>query len=231
MPVHRLPEPGPKPPVFAIRSELDRWVESNIPFPHRQAIRARQHPTLGVQPLSETLLERINILGNLTLYRRDYHLSLVLRKTRNGVHGTVGCSYKLFNATDDRQSFVQEVTVDVPDHGYVEELSFLADDKPVYILKKPEAAEQHPGYASYRGKDVIIEPAFIGVSYECRASWVINRGEDDFWSMHMLLPTIGISVETQAPPDFIITRSFSIPNLVMKAEHIDLAWRHRERRL
>ena len=140
------------------------------------------------------------------------------------------CRYDVFNATRERQQFAQEVTVDVPDHGHVEEMSFFTDGKPVYVLKRPRATEKPVGYSIYRAREVLIEPSARGVSYECRAAWVINRSEDDFWSTHMMLPTVGVAVETRAPPDFTITPSFSTPELVMTAEHIDVAWSRQPRR-
>ena len=77
-------------------------------------------------------------------------------------------------------------------------MSFFTDGKPVYVLKRPRATEKPVGYSIYRAREVLIEPSARGVSYECRAAWVINRSEDDFWSTHMMLPTVGVAVETRA---------------------------------
>jgi hypothetical protein len=229
LPVYRLPGSEIKPPVFAIRAELDAWIETNIPPNRRQAIRRYEHPPTTTQGLAEPILNRITTLSNLTLYRRDYRLRFVLRKLPEGVRCNLECRYYVFNGTRERQRFVQEVTVDVPDHGYVEEMSFFTDGKLVYAVKRPRAAEKPVGYSIYRGRELFLEPGTRGVRYECRALWVINRSEDDFWSTHMMLPTIGVTVETQAPPSFTITPSFSTPKLVMTAEHIDVAWSRRPR--
>jgi hypothetical protein len=224
LPVYRSPGPGIKPPVFAIKAELDAWADINIPAGRRKAIRNYEQALVSTQGLEGPILNRIAKLTNLTLYRRDYRLRFVLRTSQGGVRCNLECRYQIHNATDQRQLFAQEVTVDVPDHGYVEELSFFADGKPVYVIKRPRAAEKPIGYSIYRGRELLIEPRSCGVSYECRASWVMNRAEDDFWSTHMLLPTIGVTVETHAPPDFKITPSFSTQELVMIGEHLDVAW-------
>jgi hypothetical protein len=41
----------------------------------------------------------------------------------------------------------------------------------------------------------------------------------------MVLPTVGVKVETKAPAGLEITKTFFIPGLVMKGEHVDIAWR------
>jgi hypothetical protein len=230
LPVYRLPAPGVKPPVFAIKAELDAWMDTNIPASRRKAMRGYEHTPTRTQMVAGPILDRISKLSNLTLYRRDYRLRFALRKSIDGVRCELECRYDVFNPTRERQRFVQEVTVDSPDHGYVEEMSFFTDGKPVYVLKRPRPTEKHIGYSTYRGQELLIEPSARGVSYECRASWVINRNEDDFWSTHMMLPTIGVAVETNAPPDFDITPSFSTSVLLMTAEHIDVAWSRRPRR-
>lgn len=177
--------------------------------------------------LAGPILDRISKLGNLKLYRRDYFLHFVLRRSPEGVRANLECRYEVCNATDERQPFMQELTVDDPDHGHVEEMSFFADEKPVYVLKRPPIAERHVGYSSYHGPKLFIERNSVGVTYNCQVSWVINRSENDLWCTHMGLPTIGVAVETHAPPEFDITRSFAVPDLIMTGEHVDIAWNRR----
>ena len=224
LPVRRRPQGGPKSPVFAFKSELDSWLKDNEPELKSSGSGGRSSELSSNQDLSGPILARISKLSNLTLYRRDYFLRFVLHRTREGVRANLECRYQVCNATNERQSFVQELTVDDPDHGYVEEMSFLVDQKPIYFLKRPSVAERCLGYSIYRGRELTLEPISAGVTYECRARWVLNRSEDDFWNTHMVLPTIGITVETQAPPDFDITSFFSTPDLVMTGEHLDVGW-------
>lgn len=223
LPVHRIPQGGPKSPVFAVPNELDAWMEANAPeikaeTPQRQSIPHRDEGLAGA------ILSRIGKFANLLLYRRNYILHVTLRRARDGVRVNLEYRYEVVNATDIRQSFRQELSIDDSDHGHAEEMSFFANRKPVYVLKKPRVSERCIGYSIYRGPELMIERNSIAVPYECRAAWIINRGENDFWYNHMVLPTMGITVETHAPPEFTITRSFTVPDLLMTAEHIDIAW-------
>ncbi|HEY6763223.1 MAG TPA: hypothetical protein VI386_00500 [Candidatus Sulfotelmatobacter sp.] len=228
LPIHRLPG-GTKPPVFAIRAELDAWTETNVPPARRAVLRARSPALIRDQGLTGPVFDRIRKLSNLTLYRRNYSLHFMLRRSAQGVRANLECRYKVCNATEERQRFVQEVTVDEPDHGYVEEMVYLVDGKPVYVLRRPVVSEKPLGYSIFRGMEIEIEPDSRGVHHECRASWVINRSRNDFWGTHMALPTIGVAVKTHAPADFNITPPFSTPELVMTGEHVDVAWNYRPR--
>jgi hypothetical protein len=118
------------------------------------------------------------------------------------------------------------LTVDDPDHGYVVQMACYVDRKPLYVLDRPSIAERCVGFSVYRGLNLFLEPHAVGVTYECRGSWIINRSENDFWSTHMALPTLGAAVETHAPSDFYITGSFARPDLLMMTgEHLDIAWK------
>jgi hypothetical protein len=84
------------------------------------------------------------------------------------------CRYELLNATNERYPFMQEVTVDDPDHGYVEE-SFFANAKSIYVLKSPRVAERPLSYSIFRGAEFLLEQSWLGVKYECRATWLSKR--------------------------------------------------------
>jgi hypothetical protein len=227
LPIRRLGT-GPKAPVFALRTELDAWIGVNRPLSKRQAGRKQNSTLTNDQGLAGPILDRINRLTNLRLYRRNYLLRFRLRPSAPvGVRVNLEYRYELCNPTTERQPFMQEVTVDAPDHGYVEEMSFFADGKPIYVLKRPRVTERTLGYSIFRATELLIEPSSRGVIYEGRASWVINRSEDDFWGTHMLMPTIGVAVETEAPTDFDITPSYSTPEMVMTGEHLDFAWKRK----
>jgi hypothetical protein len=224
LPVQHFPQGGPKSPVFAIPSELDAWMEANASEIKSEAPQTQFAPQRQDEGLAGAILSRIGKFANLVLYRRNYVLHVALRRTREGVRVNLEYRYEVVNATDTRQPFRQELTIDDPDHGYVEEMSFFANKKPVYVLKRPSVSERCIGYSIYRGPELVIERNSIDVIYECRASWIINRSENDFWCNHMMMPTMGIAVETNAPQEFTITRSFTVPDLLMAAEHIDIAW-------
>src|ERR1700729_3469830 len=170
LPIHRLPG-GTKPPVFAIRAELDAWIEANVPPARRAGLRARSPALISDQGLTGPVFERIRKLSNLTLYRKNYVLGFTLRHLAEGVRANLECRYQVCNATEERQRFVQEVTVDEPDHGYVEGMAYLVDGKPVYVLRRPAVSEKPLGYSIFRGMEVQIEPDSRGVNHECRASW------------------------------------------------------------
>jgi hypothetical protein len=224
LPVKRLPHGGPKSPVFAFKNDLDVWMGANMT---RESVNNPQCQFVGSsgdQDLSGPILARISKLSNLTLYRRDYFLRFELSRSRVGVRAQLECHYRVCNATDERAPFVQELTIDDPDRGYVEELVFFTNKAPVYFLRRPAISERCLGFSIYRGQTLLLEPAVLGVVYECRSKWVINRSENDFWNTHMMLPTVGISVETQAPSDFVITPSYFSRDLLMTGEHLDIGW-------
>jgi hypothetical protein len=225
LPVHRTPGGGPKAPVFAIRSELDEWLGIDA---SRNQAQGAGHTSARSAELAGPVLDRILGIGQETkLYRRNYVLRFDLRHSITGVRGNVESTFELSNATDQNQSFVQEMTIDDSDRGYVESLSFSIDRRLAYQLKRPPMAEKFIGYVAYRGPKQLIAPSTKGRIYVCKASWVIHRSENDIWYNHMILPTVGVKFETHAPATFEITPSFSRQDLVMKSEHIDIAWRRR----
>jgi hypothetical protein len=222
LPVRRRPNGGPKSPVYAFKKDLDLWLGANPVTGTVDIIESKAN-----QDFSAPILARISMLTNLTLYRKDYFLRFVVSRSSGGVRAQVECRYKICNATNERQSFVQELTVDDPDNGSVEELSFFKDQKPAYVLRRPSISERCLGYSIYRGPTMSLDPVTIGITYECRARWVLNRNENDFWNTHMMLPTIGIAVETQAPPDMVITPSYASRGLVLAGEHLDVGWKYK----
>jgi hypothetical protein len=220
LPVGRRPHGGPKSPVVAFKKDLDRWLGANPMTGTADAADAKAE-----QDVSAPVLARISMLANLPLYRKDYFLKFVVSRSPGGVRASLECRYKICNATNERQSFVQELTVDDPDNGQVEELSFLKDQKPAYILQRPAIFERCLGYSIYRGRIMSLDPVTLGITYECRAKWILNRKANDFWNTHMMLPTIGIAVETEAPPDMVITPSYASRGLVLAGEHLDVGWK------
>lgn len=225
LPFHRVPGVGPKPPVFALKRELDQWLSRDDKGTPRRTILATATPSAEI---AGPVLERILGIGQDTkLYRRNYLMRVDLRPASRGVEVKLDYSFELCNASDTVETFVQELTVDDSDHGFVESMSFLTNGERVYLLKRPMPAEKHMGYVSYRGPEQKIRSTKARMAYVCRASWVIERSGSDIWYNHMILPTVGVKIETQSMPGFEITRSFSVPGLVMKGEHLDVAWRKR----
>lgn len=225
LPVHRTPGGGSKARVFALKSELDQWHEIDVSEGQTQG--AGRASTRNAELAAPVLSRIIGIGREITLFRRNYVLRFDLKRSARGVRATVECAFELCNATDQEQPYIQEVTVDDSDHGYVERMSFSANGHPAYDLKRPAAATKPIGYASYRGPKQLIAPSTKGVIYACAASWIIHRAENDIWYNHMALPTVGMKVETHAPASFEITRTYAMPGLIMTGEHTDIAWRKR----
>ncbi len=225
LPVHRRPTGGPKARVFALKSELDKWLD--IDESEAQAKGADRGSTRSGE-LASSVLSRIIAIGReIKLFRRNYVLRLDLKRSSGGVQAAVECEFELCNATDQKQPYVQEITVDDSDNGYVERMAFSVNGRSIYNLKRPAATEKPIGYASYRAPKQLIAPSTKGDTYFCTASWVIHRAENDIWYNHMALPTVGMKVETHAPSSFTITPPYSLPGLSMTGEHRDIAWRKR----
>jgi len=225
LPAHKMPGGGPKAPVYATKRDLDAWLSGDE---RGSARRTTGHAKPPTNEIAAPVLSRILGIGQETkLYRRNYVMHFNLSPTFRGVEVKLSYGFELCNGTDATEPFVQELTVDDGDHGFVASMSFLVNGKPVYVLRRPTPAKTHIGYVSYQGPKQRIEPPAALKVYVCRASWVIHRGPNDIWYNHMILPTVGVKIETKAMPGFEITRSFSLPGLVMKGEHLDVAWRKR----
>jgi hypothetical protein len=223
--IHRTPGGGRKSPVLALKTELDDWL--GIDVPESQAQGANRASTRSAE-LAAPVLDRILGIGRETkLYRRNYVLRFDLRSSTEGVCANVEYAFELCNATDQNQPYFQEMTLDDSDRGYIKSLSFFVDGKSTYHLKRPPFAKKFIGYLAYRGPRQSVAPNTKGITYVCKASWVIHRGENDIWYNHMGLPTVGVKLETHASAAFEITASFSRQELVMKGEHMDIAWRRR----
>ena len=225
LPVRRAPGGGEKTPVFAVKSELDEWLLGEVGANERS--RRDEISSPGVD-IAAPVLDRILGIGRETkLYRRNYIMRFELSRSTKGIQARLEYEFELCNATDLRQEFVQEMTVDDSDHGLVERMSFLINGKTTYDLKKPKPTRTFIGYVVYECPTQSIAPKAKRLIYRCRASWIIQRSANDLWYNHMVLPTVGVKVETTAPAGFEITRPFSMPGLVMKGEHVDIAWRKR----
>jgi hypothetical protein len=161
------------------------------------------------------------------LHRRKYVLRFALKRSGSGVLVNLDCEFELVNGSKERMPYVQEVTIDDCENGFMERLAVLRNEIPIYLLKRPAPPEKHLGYSSYKGPRVLIEPAETGETYVCKAIWTIHRRENDFWYNHMVLPTFGARMDIQATPNFEITPSFSVDGLVMPGEHLDVTWKPR----
>jgi hypothetical protein len=226
LPIRRLP--GSKGPVFALRSDLDRWRLGSQETAKLSGAAAPNLASLGSAELAAPALQRIYAMQEDTkLYRRDYFMRFDLRSFRSGIRAHIEYRYELWNATGARQPFIQEVTVDDSDNGHVETMSLSVGRETIYALKKPAISKRYLGWVTYRAPRQWIAPNAVNDKYVCRASWVIERGPNDIWYNHMILPTIGYKVESRAPAGFEITRSAADAGLVMKGEHRDIAWRRR----
>jgi hypothetical protein len=232
LPVRHFPRSGPGSPVFAFKSELDAWlrdtniatdVSASAPISDER-VSAERVAADFAGPVFERLQR---LAGGVKLYRRDYILHFDLSRSTRGIQAKVECRYEVHNATNTEQPYVQEVTIDDGEHGYVEKMVFAVNEKPVYVLRRPTPAKKFTGYSAYRGPQQMIRPGTAGILYTSRSEWVFHGGENDIWYNHVGLPTIGIEVQTHAPPEFEITRSYSTPDLVLKGEHIDIAWNRR----
>ena len=119
LPVQRRPGGGPKAPVFARKSELDHWLSSHqtdADIPEGRTQGPGRDSKQSVE-LAVSLLDRIRGIGRGTkLYRRYYVLHFALRRAGERVQANVECRFELCNATDQKQPYTQEVTVDDSDH-------------------------------------------------------------------------------------------------------------------
>lgn len=228
LPVHRLGN-GPKPPVHALQSELDRWLRGTAVEHIGRDMRENldQHPNLVTSrdgAFLRGIMDRVHSLINTTLYRFNYHMVFDLQRIRSGTRANITVTFELINPTNENRPYVQEITIDDCEDGHVEEMAILKNGVMIYSLKNPPLTEKQRGYSVYHGKELTIEPESSGVSYACRVSWTIKRATEDFWYNHMVLPTLGVDIETHAPLDFEITPSFSTPALILKSEHLDIVW-------
>jgi hypothetical protein len=216
--IHHPPGGGPKSPVYAFKSELDKWQRTS----------GAPAPTVD-SGFAEQLLRRISALSFAkSLYRKNFALRFTLQRAGTRVQGRVETEYELLNGSNEKQPYIQEVTIDDCERGYVEQMSVSADGKPISFLKRPEAT-QRLGFASYQGPKLLIEPSASGRIYTGKAAWIINRSETDYWYLHVGIPTFCVEVETAAPPDFEITPSYFVTDLLMIGEHLDITWKRRER--
>lgn len=230
LPVQRPPGGGARAPVFAVRSQLDDWLigfQADIRVPENEVRGTAANSVSGAE-LAVPVLNRIVRIGRDTkLYRRNYVLRFDLKPSIRGTQAKLQYEFELCNGTNQEQPYIQEMTIDDSEHGYVESMSLFINGKSAYSLKRPAAAKKLIGYAVYEGPEHLIVPRASGATYLYAASWVIHRGENDIWYNHMALPTVGVKVETNAPKGFDLTPSLSVPSLVMKGEHVDIAWRRR----
>lgn len=213
---------GPKAHVYAVRSELNRWLRRT------GRDEAGRDEDAADEALQAQVISRIRNLTDLTLYRRDYRMLFDLKPYNRGVRVDINVEFELLNASDEDQQFTQEITVDDADHGRVKEMAVFKNGAPVYILSNPAAVGRASGYSIYRGNKLVIEPAGGNFLYLCRSSWVIHRADEDIWYNHMALPTLGVRIETHAPTNYTITPTFETSRLVLKGEHLDIAWSRRK---
>lgn len=219
LPVHHLPGGAPKSPVHAFRSEVDEWLHPGHPS-----------ATAGHEGFAEQMLQRVSSLFNAKrLYRQNYVVRFSLQRSGAGIQARIETEYDLVNTSDEKQPYVQEITVDHCERGYVEVMSVSVDGKSISLLKRPPATKLFFGYASYQGPRLFIEPSVTRKSYTGKATWIINRSDNDFWYLHVGIPTFRARVETSASPGFEITPPFSVPGLLMIGEHFDIAWKRRGR--
>lgn len=212
---------GPKAHVYAIASDLDHWLS-----------RMGKEEAIGDDVEDETwqnqLIQRIQTLPDIPLHRRNYHMFFDLRPFEKGVRVNIDIEFTLVNRSDEDQPFVQEITVDDSERGHVRRMIALKNGATIYSLNNPPVAGREHGYSIYRGNKLMIEPRSHGFLYECRASWVIHRADEDMWYNHMLMLTHGVRIETHAPPNYAITPSFETSRLFLKGDHLDIAWCRRK---
>ena len=219
LPIHRRPAAGRRAPVHAFKSEIDKWG-------HASGSSGME----GDPQLAEQILREVAALSRAkSLYRKNLRVRFTLERSGPGVRARVETEYEIRNESDERQPYSQEVTIDDCECGFLELMSVAADGKPISSLRRPEITERHRGYVSYKGPRLLIDPAATGKGYRGEATWVIERRDNDFWYLHVGIPTFGVSVETVAPPDFDITPSFSSMNLLTIGQHIDIVWKRRAR--
>ena len=202
-----------------MESELRRWANANsvrIPADH--------------DDMADRIANRVTDLSQArNLYRKNFVIRFVLQKFGNRVKARIYTHYEIANGGNRNQPYRQEITIDDCEAGHVDVLSVSIDGKPIYFMSHPDVTERHPGYSSYKGRPILIEPSSFGKLYIGVAEWTIIRHDIDFWYLHFGIPTLGVRVETAAPADFEITRPFSTPELVTVGQHIDITWKVRRR--
>lgn len=220
LPVHRRPGPGSKPRVYAFRAELDAWLGG--------AAGGSARPPAEVVGTPISALDRIlAIARDTTLYRSRYALRVKLQRSARGLRANFTCEFELHNATREPQPYVQQVTIDDRDDGRFLRMVMSANDSVMYDLEQPASKEKFIGYTLYSGPNALLHPTTSGIVYRCRSSWSEYHPENDIWYNHLILPTLGVELETSAPPEFNVTPSFSSSELFLKGEHIDVAWNRR----
>lgn len=218
LPVHRLTD-RPKSPVFAYESEVRAWAKAN-------SIRI----SADHDDIANRIVGRVADLSQAkNLYRKNFDIRFVLEKFGPRVKARIYTQYEIVNGSNRPQPYTQEITVDDCEAGQVDVLSVSVDEKPIYFMRPPDVTERHPGYSSYKGRTILIEPSSSGKRYVGVAEWTIVRHDNDFWYLHFGIPTLGVRVETVAPADFEITPPSSTPELVTVGQHINITWKVRRR--
>ena len=210
------------------QTELDAWrrgsgrehVEgsprSNLPLSTDPVLHAQMHQRFLALAMDERLC------------RHNYQMDFDLHPTKRGVRINISLEFELVNTTKENQPYSQEFTIDHHEHGQAKGMSAFKNGKVIYKLENLRPADSTEGYAIYRGEELMIEPQKTGVRYVFRSSWVINRKKHDLWSEAVALPTVGVTVDTHAPPEYEITRSFSISDIMLRDEHFNIAWKPRK---
>jgi hypothetical protein len=216
LPVHRISE-KPRSGVYAFVSELGDWIEKS----------GEQTVTIH-EDIAVRIVERVADLSQAkNLYRKDFRIRFFLEKFGLGVKAKIETEYEIVNGSNKRQPYTQEVTIDDCETGYVELMSVSVDGKPVTFIPRPSPTMRHLGYASYKARTIMIEPSSSGRRFKGVANWFVNRRDSDFWYLHCGIATLGVIVETVAPPDFEITQPYTSKELLMVGQHIDITWKRR----
>ena len=122
--------------------------------PGRSATRGRRasEARAGAE-FATPVLERIIGMGQDTkLYRRNYVLRFTLKPSSRGIQAQVEYEFEVCNATEQRQPFVQLLTVDDSDYGYVESMSFSINGHLAYVLKRPRLQSSISAMLPIRGR-------------------------------------------------------------------------------
>jgi hypothetical protein len=221
LPVYQLPGSGPRGPVYAYKAEIDAWRGGG-----------KALVSQGGGDIAQLIVDRISELARAkALYRKNFVLRFAVRPRGLGVEAHAEVEYEIVNASSERQAYTQELTIDDCERGHLEFMSVSADGKPITLMKRPPISEQRKGHVAYIAPTLMIDPSFSGKKYVGKQEWYSNRRDNDYWYLHFGTATLGITVETNAPPEYEITPSFSDPfALLTSGQHLDITWNRRNRR-
>jgi hypothetical protein len=199
----------------------------------REASRGIFHYLLGFDQQPEIRDRLKSLVFDTKIFRRNFYAKCVFAPQNDSMILDLDCSFEVVNPTNEAQRFRHVVQCERVEKPTIHLMTLISEQENYSRTPPLNDKADDPVVLEGDAGEIEIQPSKKGLTYRFGTKFSMVYPKEFFYSLHVGVPTIGITVEVDPPAGFEVTVSptpicaknlWKHDRLFMPGEHVDVRW-------